>query len=122
MRTRSHFHLDHTGDPTTFPGSTELIVGQGFKEAFVSGFPSNPKSPVLEKDYQGRTLRQINFDDDDNTSTIGGMPAFDFFGDGSFYLLHAPGVSTKILCPPFSQSMIAYYLFHIKTEPLTTLL
>lgn len=40
--------------------------------------------------YSGRELREINF----NTGIyIGGFPAMDFFGDGSFYLLDAPGVS-----------------------------
>ena len=27
----SHWHFDHTGNPATFPSSTDLIVGPGFK-------------------------------------------------------------------------------------------
>ena len=29
----SHHHWDHTGDPSLFPGSTELVVGPGFVKA-----------------------------------------------------------------------------------------
>ncbi|KAH7154499.1 beta-lactamase-like protein [Fusarium sp. MPI-SDFR-AT-0072] len=63
----SHHHFDHIGDITTFPGSTELVVGPGFKKAFLPGYPADPDSP------------------------IGPFRAFDFFGDGSFYLLDTPG-------------------------------
>ena len=39
---------------------------------------------------RGRPTREIEFD---NALDIGGFRAFDYFGDGSFYLLDAPGVS-----------------------------
>lgn len=29
----SHHHWDHVGDPSTFPGSTGLVVGPGFQAA-----------------------------------------------------------------------------------------
>lgn len=44
----SHFHFDHIGDMTTFPDTTELVVGPGFKEKFGRGYPTNPDSPVRE--------------------------------------------------------------------------
>src|ERR1700712_3063596 len=37
----SHWHWDHTGDPSTFEKSTALIVGPGFKDAFTPGYPKN---------------------------------------------------------------------------------
>lgn len=48
---RSHWHWDHIGDPSTFPPTTDLIVGPGFKEALLPGAPTNPDSPILESDY-----------------------------------------------------------------------
>ncbi|KAL9616106.1 MAG: hypothetical protein Q9160_008990 [Pyrenula sp. 1 TL-2023] len=88
----SHHHLDHTGAPSTFPGTTELVVGPGFKK-LLPGYPADPDGLILESDYSGRQLREISFEDtgDSTSLKIGGLPAFDFFGDGSFYLLNAPG-------------------------------
>ena len=37
-------------------------------------------------------MREIKFDLESKGLEIGGMQAFDYFHDGSFYLLHAPGV------------------------------
>ncbi|KAF4446560.1 N-acyl homoserine lactonase AttM [Fusarium austroafricanum] len=85
----SHRHFDHIGDVTTFPGSTELVVGPGFKEAFLPGYPADPDSPVREVDFEGRELREISFEA--KPLQIGPFRAFDFFGDGSFYLLDTPG-------------------------------
>lgn len=48
----SHWHWDHIGDPSTFPSSTDLIVGPGFKEAFLPGYPTKPDSPVRESDFE----------------------------------------------------------------------
>lgn len=47
----SHWHWDHIGSPATFPPTTDLIVGRGFKEAMLPGAPANPSSPILESDY-----------------------------------------------------------------------
>lgn len=48
----SHWHWDHIGDPSTFPSSTDLIVGRGFKNAMLPGAPENPDSPVQEADWK----------------------------------------------------------------------
>jgi len=48
---RSHWHWDHIGDPSTFPTTTDLVVGPGFKKALLPGAPANPESPILESDY-----------------------------------------------------------------------
>ena len=46
----SHHHFDHIGDMTTFPRSTEIVVGPGFKDAFVSAGlnPTNPEGLLQE--------------------------------------------------------------------------
>ncbi|KAH6995900.1 beta-lactamase-like protein [Ilyonectria sp. MPI-CAGE-AT-0026] len=93
----SHWHWDHIGDPSTFPATTDLVVGPGFKKAMLPGAPANPESPILESDYTGRNLREIEFDGPDSFH-IGQFPAVDYFGDGSFYLLDSPGHAVGHLC------------------------
>ena len=91
----SHWHWDHTGDPSTFEPSTALIVGPGFKDAFVPGYPKNKNAPIRESDYEGRELREIAFN---QGIKIGRFNAFDYFGDGSFYLLDSPGHAIGHMC------------------------
>jgi glyoxylase-like metal-dependent hydrolase (beta-lactamase superfamily II) len=93
----SHWHWDHTGDPSTFPSSTAVIVGAGVKDVFLPGFPENPQSPLLQTDYEGRELREITFQGPDALK-IGDFDALDYFGDGSFYILDAPGHTIGHLC------------------------
>ena len=57
----SHWHWDHTGDPSTFPHSTNLIVGPGFKENFMPAYPDKPFSPLLNADFEGREVRNFYF-------------------------------------------------------------
>jgi len=90
----SHFHFDHTGNTSLFPSSTSLIVGPGFREAFLPAYPTNPDSTLLESDFEGRDLREVSFGE----LEIGGFRAHDFFGDGSFYLLDCPGHTVGHLC------------------------
>jgi glyoxylase-like metal-dependent hydrolase (beta-lactamase superfamily II) len=94
----SHHHWDHTGDPSTFPASTELVVGPGFKAAHLPGYPENQDATLLQTDYEGRNMREIDFAEDSNGFKIGRFRAHDFFGDGSFYLLDTPGHSTGHMC------------------------
>jgi glyoxylase-like metal-dependent hydrolase (beta-lactamase superfamily II) len=91
----SHWHWDHIGDPSSFPHSVDLVVGSGFKEAMLPGYPANPDSPIRESDYANRNLREITFD---THLKIGKFPAYDYFGDGSFYLLDSPGHAIGHLC------------------------
>lgn len=91
----SHYHYDHTGDPSTFESHTKLVVGPGFKEAFVPGYPEKPDCQVLTSDYTGRDLVEIAFDE---SLKIGRFKAHDYFGDGSFYLLDAPGHAIGHMC------------------------
>lgn len=91
----SHHHFDHTGDPSNFPSSTDLIVGPGFKEHFVPAYPTKPDAAVDERAWTGRELVEIAF----NTGLkIGQYPAYDFYGDGSFYLLDTPGHAVGHMC------------------------
>jgi hypothetical protein len=47
----SHWHFDHIGDMSKFPNSVNNVVGPGFKENLLPGYPSNPDSALLESDY-----------------------------------------------------------------------
>ncbi|KIW88410.1 uncharacterized protein Z519_10979 [Cladophialophora bantiana CBS 173.52] len=93
----SHWHYDHTGDPSTFPSSTKLIVGPGFKDALTPGYPVNQTSQVLETDWQGRELVEVDFSASGDL-TVGGFKALDYFGDGSFYIVDAPGHAIGHVC------------------------
>lgn len=89
---------DHTGDPSTFPTSTDLIVGPGFTKAFTPAFPTKEDSPVDERAWQDRKLVEIDFDSAGTPFKIGQYNAYDFYGDGSFYLLDTPGHAIGHMC------------------------
>jgi glyoxylase-like metal-dependent hydrolase (beta-lactamase superfamily II) len=91
----SHSHFDHIGDPHLFPSTTSLTVGPGFKQAMTPGYPTNPESPIPERAYKDREFVEITFQDG---FKLGQFRAFDYFGDGSFYLLDAPGHAVGHLC------------------------
>ena len=92
----SHNHFDHIGDVSQFPQTTELIVGPGVRTASWPGWPRREDAIVLDSDAENRVVREISFDG--SSLKIGGFNAFDFFGDGSFYLLDAPGHAIGHLC------------------------
>jgi len=97
----SHWHWDHTGSPSTLPPTTALIVGRGFKKTYIPGYPQNKESPILEADYTGRDLIEIDFSPSSSQNPplkVGRFPAHDYFGDGSFYLLDSPGHAIGHLC------------------------
>ncbi|KAJ5602251.1 hypothetical protein N7510_011785 [Penicillium lagena] len=53
------------------------------------GFPVNAASPMLQQDFEDREVLELDF-----TSTginIGRFAAYDYFDDGSFYILDTPG-------------------------------
>jgi hypothetical protein len=82
--------MDHMGDPNTFPSSTTLVLGHGTQAHARPGHPLNEKAQLPESDFLGREVVEIEFKDD--APTIAGFKSYDYFGDGSFYLLDAPGV------------------------------
>ena len=92
----SHVHIDHVGDPSVFPPSTDLIVGPGLKASCMPGYPTNPDAFVLDSAYRGRRVQEVNLAT--STTNIGGFRAVDFFNDGSFWLLEAPGHTDHHLC------------------------
>ena len=59
---------------------------------YLPGYPTDQDSVLLETEYLGRDMRELKFSIESRGLKIGGMEAFDYFHDGSFYLLHAPGV------------------------------
>ncbi|KEP51858.1 N-acyl homoserine lactonase AttM [Rhizoctonia solani 123E] len=93
----SHYHWDHTGDPSLFPSTTSLTVGPGFKANMLPGYPADPNSPILESAYKDRELVEVSFDQHPELR-IGQFRALDYFGDGSFYLLDSPGHAVGHIC------------------------
>lgn len=87
----SHWHFDHSGDLSVLPKKTDLYVGPGFRDAFLPGWPASEKSPFHEASFEGRKVQEPPFSD---KFKIGRFQAFDYFGDGSFYILNAPGHTT----------------------------
>lgn len=86
----SHWHWDHIGNPSTFPASTKLIVGPGFREEKLPAYPANEKADVREIDFKGRDLMEISFEEP-QALQLGPFRGYDYFEDGSFYLLDTPG-------------------------------
>ncbi|KAF4617535.1 hypothetical protein D9613_005917 [Agrocybe pediades] len=84
----SHCHWDHTGDTHVFKQS-QFIVGAGCRSLFEDSWPSNPQSSfAADLLPEGRT----EYLDPSDWKPIGPFPrAFDFFGDGSLYIIDAPG-------------------------------
>lgn len=92
----SHSHIDHVGDPSVFPPSTNLVVGPGFRTTSMPGYPTNPEAFLLDSAFEGRKVREIDFSISD--LTIGGFRAVDYFDDGSFYVLEGTGHTVNHLC------------------------
>ncbi|KAH9173065.1 hypothetical protein EDB89DRAFT_804252 [Lactarius sanguifluus] len=89
----SHHHQVHTGDLTLFPTSTSLVVGPGFKSHPLTypGQPLGPNAETLHEAFEGREVIELDFGSSASTLKIAGLRAIDWFNDGSFYLLEAPG-------------------------------
>jgi hypothetical protein len=77
-----------------FPPSAKIVVGEGFKDNLPPCYPSNPKSALLESDYEGHELvRSFSM-----TASRLVTSVHDYFGDGSFYLLDVPGHAIGHIC------------------------
>jgi glyoxylase-like metal-dependent hydrolase (beta-lactamase superfamily II) len=92
----SHSHIDHVGDPSVFPSSTDLVAGPGFQASSMPGYPANPEAFLLDSAFQGREVREIDFSV--SSLNIGGFRAVDYFEDGSFYILEGTGHTMNHLC------------------------
>ncbi|KAJ6455399.1 beta-lactamase-like protein [Mycena sanguinolenta] len=82
----SHAHFDHVGDMSTFPNSTNIIIGPATDTSI---YPANPNATLQASDFVGHAVIKIDFAS--SNLTFAGMKAVDHFGDGSLYLLDTPG-------------------------------
>ncbi|KAK4553127.1 hypothetical protein LTR86_009854 [Recurvomyces mirabilis] len=92
----SHAHFDHVGSPAAFPSSTDLVVPNGLQIRCQNAEETDPERYMLSRAFKDRKVREIDFANS-NTS-IGGFRAIDFFRDGSFWLLDAPGHTVNHMC------------------------
>ena len=103
----SHNHFDHIGDLSTLPTEVEVIVGTGFKEAQMPGYPSNANSSFHEADFVGRNVFEVPFE---KGTKIGKMESYDLFGDGSVQILNAPGHTVGHICALIRTTEDSYLL------------
>lgn len=47
----SHWHWDHHGAPEQYPSTVDIVVGPGFKEAFLPGYPTNPDAIFCDANF-----------------------------------------------------------------------
>lgn len=90
----SHLHFDHVGDLSPFP-SAELVVGAPAAELMEKPYPRYPDS-LWQEFPPHQKVRYIQFEDNMPPSRVvtplGSFDrGLDFYGDGSLYLLDAPG-------------------------------
>ena len=102
----SHTHWDHIGIPSDYPNS-KFVVGSGTLHIFENGAPHYPAS-MFEKDplpkdrtrelppAPNSTTKDLACSENQQTQQewkpISTIPhAIDFFGDGSVYIIDAPG-------------------------------
>ncbi|KAK8145895.1 hypothetical protein G3M48_003843 [Beauveria asiatica] len=72
----SHWHWDHIGDGAKYPSSTDIVVGPGFTENFVPGWPKDPNGRVPSSSLEGHRIHEVDF-----PLEVGGFRAHDYFGD-----------------------------------------
>lgn len=84
----SHHHYDHIGNPASFLRTMQPIVGPGFSDEFLRGFPTATSSPAFEDAFEGRKVHEVKFSDG---LQLLGFQAYDYFDDSSLYILSAPG-------------------------------
>ncbi|OJT15915.1 hypothetical protein TRAPUB_14197 [Trametes pubescens] len=84
----SHLHFDHIGDSAPYTKAT-FLVGEGARATAEDGYPGNPNAPVPSDLLpEGRTT----YLDSASWPPLGPFPhALDFHGDGSLYIVDAPG-------------------------------
>ncbi|KAL0960731.1 hypothetical protein HGRIS_005756 [Hohenbuehelia grisea] len=84
----SHCHHDHVGDPRPFTDS-EFLVGAQSKVLFDPGYPADPESR-----YSSDLLPadRTTYLEPEEWPPLGPFPhALDLYGDGSLYIVNAPG-------------------------------
>ncbi|PUU75723.1 beta-lactamase-like protein, partial [Tuber borchii] len=87
----SHAHFDHASDPEKFP-NTKIVYDAETQAHVQPAYPINPESRFLESPFpEGRTLELTKGDFKPIEGFAPWDAACDFFGDGSFLLIDAPG-------------------------------
>ncbi|TFK40569.1 Metallo-hydrolase/oxidoreductase [Crucibulum laeve] len=85
----SHCHFDHVGDTTPFTQS-EFVVGGDTKLLFNPGYPVNPDSTFAADLLPLGRTRYLSAEEE--WQAVGPLPrGYDFYGDGSLYIIDAPG-------------------------------
>jgi glyoxylase-like metal-dependent hydrolase (beta-lactamase superfamily II) len=88
----SHAHFDHVGDLTRFPAAT-VVVSKGTQDIAENSYPANPDSPYVQDMLPASRICALDPDD----ASLGWVPlgpfakALDLLGDGSAYVVDAPG-------------------------------
>lgn len=84
----SHVHWDHVGDPSLFKNA-KFLLGADARSLFHPGYPEDPQS-VFRSDLL--PIDRTEFLDPSNWAAVGPFPrAFDYYGDGSLFIIDAPG-------------------------------
>lgn len=89
----SHIHWDHVGNPTLFPRAT-FLVGAGARPFLENGYPKDPNSAYLADLLPSSRTRYLDPSSSEHGEwkPIGPFAAaLDFYGDGSLYIIDAPG-------------------------------
>ena len=68
-------------------------MGMYFERVDLPGGELHAIFSLTVPDVRGRHVREVDFQADGVGLKLGDYNAFDYFGDGSFYLLDCPGVS-----------------------------
>lgn len=86
----SHLHWDHWGDPTPFT-SAEIVLGADSRRALGDAYPANPDS-LIQSLPPDRKAVYVDFTKSDVISPFATFDrAVDLYGDGTLYLVDAPG-------------------------------
>ncbi|KAI0042227.1 Metallo-hydrolase/oxidoreductase [Auriscalpium vulgare] len=84
----SHVHFDHIGDPAPFTGAT-FLLGAGARPLLEHAYPDDPQSKIPAGHFP---LARTVFLDNVDWAPVGPFPrALDLYGDGSVYVVDAPG-------------------------------
>lgn len=103
----SHSHFDHVGDLSKLPKEVEMVVGPGWSEAMMPGYPTNAESTFYEREIEGRNMIEVPFSKD---RTIGKFESWDMFEDGSVQILNAPGHAVGHICALIRTTKDSYIL------------
>lgn len=90
----SHVHWDHIGNTERFTGKTKFILSEEGKGLIASAYPENPKSEFLTNIPPAEQTVYLPVKDDETVQwkPVGPFPrAYDFYGDGSLYIVDSPG-------------------------------